>query len=215
MVDPLPKKWQDLPESAFLLLIAGSFAGVATDALVKGDISRAVVCYLVATAVFGLGVSWHWIRRQIPGTRLANSLSAVAADARWWLGLMAIIFAYAAFPIAAERLHVNWQLGTDRIVATAPPSEDKSLPTEQGASGTRLVLHAYGYETTHNEIESKNVHWYWWNGIKEPPTIFTLNPQQYDHEALLFLTFDWRIKYDSFRIISLNGGVFRDGKHAK
>jgi hypothetical protein len=94
MVGSESPKWQDLPASALLLIVANSFVGVGTSNLMNGDGAAAVVVpYFVGAATFVLGVTWHWTKR-IVGTGLAKSINLVATDFRWWLAVLLVVFTW-------------------------------------------------------------------------------------------------------------------------
>jgi hypothetical protein len=98
MPEPDPNKQHDLPASAMLLLLSGSFLGVGTESLMSGDVTRTVVSYLIGTFFFVVGISWRQLKPML-GPTLSATAAGVASDFRWWLLISGIVFLYVGYPI--------------------------------------------------------------------------------------------------------------------
>jgi hypothetical protein len=141
MSDPDSSPQRDLPASALLLAIAGSFLGVGTDSLMRGDIVRAIAPYVVGIAVFTIGVSWHWLKR-IVGARLAATVNGVASDFRWWLAIFLVLFISMALPNGGIGTHFGRKnddasLRWDRYLSLTAEKRlqsscDESMPSKFG-----------------------------------------------------------------------------------
>jgi hypothetical protein len=63
----------------------------------NSDLGRAVISYLVGTALFALGISWHRLKPAL-GPRLSETLGDIASDFRWWVLIFGIAFLYLGYP---------------------------------------------------------------------------------------------------------------------
>jgi hypothetical protein len=127
MVGSESPKWQDLPASALLLIVANSFVGVGTSNLMNGDGAAAVVVpYFVGAATFVLGVTWHWTKR-IVGTGLAKSINLVATDFRWWLAVLLVVFIWSAYPEFIKKYQARPLAKISREVDALTKEKDKRI----------------------------------------------------------------------------------------
>lgn len=142
--NPTPKS-QDRPAAALLIVLAGTFFSVGIDAIMKGDLGRAVIPCILGLALFLSGSFWQSLKTTL-GPRIAQTVTGVASDFRWWLAILLLLFLYLGSPRIMESIgsllrHPGVEDGASVLITPVTPTSNPSaLPTMVAVTPSSPVI---------------------------------------------------------------------------
>jgi hypothetical protein len=132
-------------------MISSSFLSVGTEALIVSDVGRTVVCYLIGTLFFVVGLSWFWLKQTL-APRMADTVTAGASDFRWWLAILGVVFLYVEYPTFSGSVRDRPSPGPNSSQAIAPTDQAAPIASFPAIELSPEVLH---HRLTNDELRIK------------------------------------------------------------